>query len=45
MARVVNMGFFLRQIFVDLQQSVNIFVGWTSPLVRVDWFLQLFYVT
>ncbi|KAM5531178.1 hypothetical protein V8D89_015148 [Ganoderma adspersum] len=45
MARTINMGFCLHQIIADLQKSVDIFVGWTSPFVRADWFLQLFYVT
>ena len=42
--RIVNMGFFLQQTITDSDKPSDVFSAWKSPFVRVDWFLQLFYV-
>ena len=43
-ARIINMGVYLNQIFSELRKSMDVFVAWKSAFVRVEWFLQLFYV-
>ncbi|PIL26383.1 hypothetical protein GSI_12140 [Ganoderma sinense ZZ0214-1] len=43
-ARIINMGVYLNQILSELRESTDAFVAWKSAFIRIDWFLELFYV-
>ena len=43
-ARIINIALYLHQVIVTLNRSGDRFSAWKSPFLRVDWFLQLFYV-